>query len=110
MRGAIPFHVPVCNHRQQYIRIVDMPRFDKDEIPAGERSLVGRFGYFYVIWKILLTRSFVGFRAGCILTIFFDLFVSAIRGPAYKQKGDFEADTLFFPTSGHWPICLLSFR
>ena len=85
MRGAVPCYVPVRDYRKLDILIVDMFRFDEEEISVGERPLVGRFGYRYVIRENLLTLSFVGWCAGSILTIFLDLFVSGIRGRAERN-------------------------
>ena len=50
MRRAVASPVPVHNLWQQHVRIVDMLRLDEDEIFAGERSLVGRFGRQFVVW------------------------------------------------------------
>ena len=111
MRGAIPCTVPVRDLRQRHVRIVDLLRVDEDEISASERSLACRFGYCYAIWGILLTPSFVWWYTGSVLTVFFDLFVSGIRGSGTSKK-EIEADERrdFSPASGPWAIRVLPFR
>lgn len=49
MRWAIPRPILVHDHRELHVRFVDMHGFDEEEIFAGERTLVGRFGYYNVM-------------------------------------------------------------
>ena len=109
MRGTISDLVPVRDIRKLYIRIVDMRGVNQDEIFVGKRPLACRFDFCRVTWKILLTLLFVVY-VGSVLTVFLDLFVSGIRGlGTSRKKLKLMADPTFFPTSGPWTVCVLSF-